>query len=99
MLTEIDVKATFKGRMGKMFHFKLKFGKNVPHILYDGITDPEKLDESGEILAAYKICVSNNANQSFASMDAENDFKNIDRNLGTYDCTLAPIAPVTEHNQ
>ena len=94
-----NVKATFKGRMGKMFHFKLKFGKNVPHILYDGIIDSEKLDENGNLLAAYRVCVSNNTNQSFAAMDAENDFKNIDRSLDKYDCNLAPLAPVVEQNQ
>ena len=28
-----------KGRIGKLYRFKLKFGKNVPDIVYDGILD------------------------------------------------------------
>jgi parallel beta-helix repeat protein len=75
-------KATMKGRMGKMFHFKLKFGKNVPHIIYDGIVDTKNPGQ---------ICIRNNQNQSFANIDAEHNFKNISRDVSKHDCTLQPV--------
>jgi len=81
-----NTKARMKGRMGKMYRFKLKFGKNVPHIVYDGIVDTKNPGQ---------ICIRNNQNQSFANIDAENNFKNISRDVSKHDCTLQP-APVTE---
>lgn len=79
------VKATSKGRMGKMFMFKLRFGKNVPHILFDGIVDDKN---------PAKICLQNNANQSFANIDAANKFKNISRDASAYQCSMQPLPPV-----
>jgi parallel beta-helix repeat protein len=80
------VRTTGKGRMGKMYRFKLRFGKNVPHIQYDGIVDQKSPAE---------ICIRNNSNQSFANLDAENGFKNISRDASKHDCTLPPV-PKTE---
>lgn len=74
-------RATMKGRMGKLFRFKLRFGKKVPHILYDGIPDPEAAGKPA-------ICISNNRNQSFANIDAANGFKHISRDASPYSCTL-----------
>jgi len=82
---------TSKGRMGLMFRLKLKFGKKVPHIIYDGIIDPKTLDSQGNTLPNMKICLKNNKNQSFANLDAEHDFKNISSDASTHDCTLEPI--------
>lgn len=81
-------RATGKGRFGQIFRFKLKFGKNVPHILYDGIVDPKTKDASGNIKPESRICIRNNKNQTVANMDAENDFKNISRDLSAFDCEL-----------
>jgi parallel beta-helix repeat protein len=81
-----DVKATSKGRLGKMYKFKLRFGKNVPHILYDGIEDPAMKDRN--------ICLKNNANATFANIDAGNKFKNKSRDMKPHDCDQQPISPV-----
>lgn len=78
----------FAGRFGKLYWFKLRFGKNVPHIVYDGIVDPNTKDENGVIFPQSRICVRNNKNQSFANMDAGNRFKNVSRNEKPYDCEL-----------
>jgi parallel beta-helix repeat protein len=86
-----NVRPTGKGRMGLMFRFKLKFGKDVPHILYDGIIDPQTLDAQGNTLPDKKICIKNNKNQSFVNIDAEHDFKGISRNVSKHDCSLEPI--------
>lgn len=80
------VRATGKGRMGKMFRFKLRFGKDVPHIIYDGIRDEKNRDR--------KICIRENTNASFVNLDAENDFRNMSRDLSGHDCTQEPISPV-----
>jgi parallel beta-helix repeat protein len=81
------VRATMKGRMGKLFRFKLKFGKNVPHIIWDGIAD-EKAK------GVKIICFSQNQNSSFANIDAENNFKNISKNSSAHECNLPPLVPV-----
>lgn len=82
-----NVRATGKGRMGKMYRFKLRFGKDVPNILYDGIVDSKNLDR--------KICIKNNKNQSFVNMDAENGFKNKSRDVAPHDCIQKSLAAVT----
>jgi parallel beta-helix repeat protein len=82
---------TSRGRMGLMFRFKLKFGKDVPHILYDGIIDPQSIDSQGNVLADKKICIKNNKNESFVNIDAEHDFKGVSRDASKHNCTLEPI--------
>jgi len=80
------VKATGKGRMGMMYKFKLRFGKDVPHILFDGIEDTATKNRN--------ICIRNNQNATFANMDAGNNFKNKSRDMTPYVCEQAPIPPV-----
>jgi parallel beta-helix repeat protein len=80
-----SVPATMQGRMGKMFRFKLKFGKKVPHIIYDGIRDEKRKGE------ADIICIHDNENESFADIDASNGFKNISKDLKAYQCRKAPL--------
>lgn len=80
------VRATGKGRMGKMYRFKLRFGKDVPHIIYDGIEDKKRAERN--------ICISNNSNVTFADIDAEGGFKKISRDLAPYNCKQPSIDPV-----
>jgi parallel beta-helix repeat protein len=82
-----SVKTTGKGRMGKMYRFKLRFGKHVPHIQYDGIVDSSNPNRS--------ICIKNNQNATFANIDAGNKFKNISHDISVYDCEQSPIPEVT----
>lgn len=72
------VKATGKGRFGQIYKYKLRFGKNVPHILWDGIADTKNPNPV--------ICIKNNKNESFANMDVENNFKNVSRDTSNYLC-------------
>lgn len=81
-----NVKATSKGRMGKMFKFKLRFGRDVPHILFDGIVDDKMPDR--------RICFYNNTNETFANLDAGNKFKNKSRDIKPFQCRGANLAPV-----
>lgn len=80
-----NVKATSKGRFGKMFKYKLKFGKEVPHILWDGITDG---------VEGISLCIKDNSDETFAHLDAENDFKNISLDISPYLCTGKNQPPV-----
>ncbi|MEZ4886071.1 MAG: parallel beta-helix domain-containing protein [Chitinophagales bacterium] len=80
------MKATKKGRLGKLFWLKLRFGKDVPDIVYDGIVDPNTQDENGNIETKYQICIRNNKNAEFINIDAENGFKNKSRDILPHDC-------------
>ena len=80
------VRATGKGRMGKMFRFKLRFGKDVPHIIYDGIEDDAMKDRN--------ICILNNTNATFVNIDAGNNFKNKSRDISPYSCEGRALDPV-----
>lgn len=92
------VRPTSQGRIGKLYRYKLKFGKNVPDIVWDGIMDPASRDENGQPKSNYRICIQNNGNATFANLDAENDFKNIQTDLGTMDCQREKIK-ATKLNQ
>lgn len=83
------VRATGKGRMGKMYRFKLKFGKKVPHIQFDGIED-DKMKERN-------ICIHSNKNETFVSLNAGNGFKNMSNDLKPYTCTPESL-PAVELN-
>ena len=67
-----------KGRMGLMFRLKVRFGKNVPHIIHDGITDKQQKERA--------ICIRNNKDQSIANINAANKFKDISRDMKPYEC-------------
>lgn len=71
-------RTTMKGRMGLMFRLKVRFGKNVPHIIYDGIADDKVTSQA--------ICIRNNTNQSIGNIKAANKFKGITRDMAPYDC-------------
>ncbi|MEP7109590.1 MAG: parallel beta-helix domain-containing protein [Ferruginibacter sp.] len=79
-------RATMKGRMGKMYRFKLKFGRNVPHIMYDGIVDEKN--------ATPVICLLNNQEETFVNIDAANGFKKISRDARPYQCKGKSYEPV-----
>jgi parallel beta-helix repeat protein len=78
--------------IGKIYWFKLKVGKNAPHVVYDGILDEKMLDSNGHLLAEKRICVRNNKNQTALTMDAEHNFKKPNRAANQFDCSLAKLA-------
>ncbi|RMG70191.1 MAG: hypothetical protein D6722_09015 [Bacteroidetes bacterium] len=82
-------KPTLKNKLGVLL--LAKFGKKVPHILYDGILDPERIGADGQLPESDRICIRNNGAATFANLDAEHDFKNISRDLAPYDCTRTSL--------
>jgi parallel beta-helix repeat protein len=93
------IKATMHGRMGKLFRFKLKFGKDVPHIIYDGIPDEKLMLPNGQYPPGSRICIKNNKGASFANIDAANNFKKISRDMTQADCTQAAQSEVKTWDQ
>jgi parallel beta-helix repeat protein len=77
-------RAPMAGRIGQLYRFKLKFGRNLPDIIFDGITNPAAVNSK-------VLCIRNNHNQSFANLDAANDFRNITRSLTGFECELPPV--------
>jgi hypothetical protein len=67
-----------------LFRYKLRFGKKVPDIVFDGV-----LDDSRK--GVLPLCIQNNQNAKFVNLDAANDFKNVSRNATLYNCTLDPL--------
>lgn len=78
-------RATMKGRFGKLYRFKLRFGKDVPDIVFDGILDPA-LAQDKQYPPGKGICVSNNKGATMANLDATNDFKNVTWMVGDSGC-------------
>jgi len=92
-------KATMHGRIGKLYRFKLKFGKDVPDIVYDGITDGKLVTENGQYPASNRICVRNNKGATYANIDAANNFKDISRDISQVDCSHAALPEVRTWDQ
>ncbi len=82
------VRPPAKGRFGLMFRFKLKMGKQLADILYDGIVDGEALGPDGLPVPGKRLCIRENGKATFANMDAANGFKNISRDLAPHQCEL-----------
>lgn len=79
---------TLRSPFGKLF--LLKFGRRTPHILWDGIENPELVAADGSGLRPeHRICVRNNANGTFANLRAEQKFKHISRDAQPHDCALS----------
>lgn len=68
------------------------YGKDVPHIWFDGILDPDKVGADGRYTDAYRLCIRNNSNQSFVNLDAKNNFKGRSDDVSIYDCERASLA-------
>ncbi len=88
-----------RGRYNKLFSQVLKPGQDVPHIIYDGIADPNTLDKDGKLQADKRICIRNNKNQSFVNLDAGRGFQNVSFNTTLFDCQLEPIKTSVSNNR
>jgi hypothetical protein len=77
-------------RFGQLYRMKLKFGRKVPQVVFDGILDPKLVGANGKYLPEYAICVQNNVNQSTSFLDADHDFKNV--LVGPYLFECSPVS-------
>jgi parallel beta-helix repeat protein len=88
-------RAPADSRFGKLFRFKLRLGRNLPFVVYDGILNPEKVGKDGNYYPEYKICVIHNSNQKSAYLDAENDFKGKKVGNDLFNCELGMVKTTT----
>lgn len=63
----------------------VKFGKNVPAILYDGIVDAKR-NAGGEAGNENRLCITDNSLETFADLDADNGFKGLSRDIQKFRC-------------
>lgn len=82
-----------KSRFGWLFF--LKFKKDMPHIIYDGIVDPETLNADGTVKDEFRICIRDNGDAGFANLDAGHDFQALSREVTPYDCSRKPLEPAS----
>ncbi len=85
---------SLKSRFGKLI--ALKFKRQVPHIIYDGIPNKDHLNSSGQLKSEYQICIQNNKNESFGNLDAENEFKNLNTDIKPFSCAGQTLPEVEE---
>lgn len=83
---------TFRNKIGILLWSKFK--KNVPDIVYDGIIDDDTQDANSNTLDRYKICIQEKEGTTFANIDAEHGFKNIQRDIKLHDCERERIKKV-----
>jgi parallel beta-helix repeat protein len=81
------VRATMRGRIGLLFRFKLRFGRDVPHIIWDGIQDEKQP-------GVPVLCIDQMKESSFANIQAHRDFKGINRDPTPHLCTLPPLEAI-----
>jgi len=53
----------------------IKYGRNTPDIIYDGMLDPAFINAEGIILPESNLCIQNNSEARFTNMDIENNFE------------------------
>ena len=64
---------TLKHDMGVLFF--LKFGRNVPDIIYDGMLDPQYVNSDGTIDSERRLCIQNNTGAEFLNLEIDKNFK------------------------
>lgn len=90
-------RAKINSRFGKLMF--IKFKKDVPNIVFDGIMKKDYLNSDGYYKDAYKICIADNEGGTFANLDAGNGFENLNRDISPFDCKGEPLTPATQLNK
>ncbi len=69
---------------GKLF--MLKFGTDLPDIVWDGIQHPEFYLEDNSVNPEFQICIQESENVKKVTLDAEHDFENLEENPEIFNC-------------
>jgi hypothetical protein len=88
---------TLKHEIGTLLF--LKFGRDVPDIIYDGMPDPQYLNSEGEIFPEQSLCIQNNANADFLNLEIDKNFEKwytpffarFSQDVLPYNCELPPL--------
>ena len=95
---------TLKHDIGKLFF--IKFGRDVPDVIYDGMTDPKYIDSDGVVFPEHNLCIYNNFGSEFVNLEIDTNFEKwytpyftrFSQDLSRFSCELAPLKEVlTSH--
>jgi parallel beta-helix repeat protein len=87
-------RASTDSRFGKLYRFKLRFGRHLPFVVYDGILNPAKIGTDGQYYPEDRICVRNNTNQKSAFLDADHNFKGLSIGADLFNCELGKVKSI-----
>ena len=95
---------TLKHDIGKLFF--LKFGRDVPDIIYDGMADPQYINSDGVVLLDRNLCIYNNSGSEFLNLEIDTNFNKwftpyftrFSQDVSRFNCELSPLKEVlTSH--
>ena len=69
---------------GKLF--VLKFGTNLPDIVWDGIMHPDFYLDDNTVNPAFQICIQEQEGVKKVTLDAEHDFEGLEENPELFNC-------------
>lgn len=72
----------------------VKYGKNAPDIIYDGIPNEAHLDADGNLKDEFQICFRDNGEAGFANFKGGSSLKVIDEDATAFDCKRAELKQV-----
>jgi len=74
----------------------LKFKKDVPDIMYDGVPEDDSMDENGQLKPDYRICVRKNGEAVFLNLNAKKGLKHYTTDSSLFDCSLEALEGAKE---
>ena len=88
---------TFKHEIGTLLF--LKFGRDVPDIIYDGMPDPQFTSSNGEIFPERNLCIQKNSKAKFLNLEIDKNFEKwytpffarFSQDVSPYSCELPPF--------
>ncbi len=88
---------TLKHEIGTLLF--LKFGRDVPDIIYDGMPDPQYTNSDGKIFPEQSLCIQNNSNADFLNLEIDKNFEKwytpffarFSQDVSPYSCELPPF--------
>ena len=89
---------TLKHEIGKLFF--LKFWRDVPDIIFDGMLDPYFFNSNNQIYPDRNLCLKNNKDAEFLNLDINNNFEKwytpfiskFSKDKSYFSCELDPIS-------
>ena len=95
---------TLKHDIGKLLF--IKFGRDVPDIIYDGMPDPKSIDSDGVVFPERNLCIYNNSGSDFVNLEIDINFEKwytpyftrFSQDVSRFSCELPPLKEVlTSH--
>ena len=70
------------------------FGGETPEIVYDGMINPQLINEDGTVMDEARLCIRDNGKIRFANINAATGFENIQTDIENYDCEHPSFDPI-----